>query len=235
MERVPEHIAVIMDGNGRWASDRGLPRSEGHYRGVESLKKLIQALPDYGVSCLTVFAFSTENWARPEWEIRTLLVYFHQFLEQNLLEMHEKGIAIRFIGETEPLDEMTLDAMQRAERLTQFNRLLHLTIAFNYGGRQEIVQAVRKMLDSGSCENGALSAKSLAEYLYTSGLPDPDLIIRTAGEQRLSNFLIWQSAYAEFLTVPVCWPEFDEQCLQAALLEYQRRTRTYGSLERSTV
>jgi undecaprenyl diphosphate synthase len=230
---VPRHVAIIMDGNGRWAAARGLPRGEGHRRGVEALRRTVGAAGDLGIGILTIFSFSAENWSRPVAEIRELMALLRRFIRHDLADLHRKGVRVRVIGERESLDAEIRRLLDEAEELTKNNEKLVLVVAFNYGARQEIARAARRMaaaVAAGDLAVSAVTADKLASYLDAPDLPDPDLIIRTSGEQRLSNFLLWQAAYSELVFVPTYWPDFDRAALESAISEYHRRERRFGGL-----
>jgi undecaprenyl diphosphate synthase len=230
---VPRHVAIIMDGNGRWAAARGLPRGEGHRRGVEALRRTVTAAGDLGIGILTIFSFSAENWSRPMAEIRELMALLRRFIRHDLADLHRKGVRVRVIGERETLDVEIRRLLDEAEELTKNNEKLILVVAFNYGARQEIARAARRVaaaVAAGDLAVGAVTADKLASYLDAPDLPDPDLIIRTSGEQRLSNFLLWQAAYSELVFVPTYWPDFDRAALESAINEYHRRERRFGGL-----
>ena len=230
---VPRHVAIIMDGNGRWAASRGLPRGEGHRRGVEALRRAVQAAADLGIGFLTIFSFSAENWSRPAAEIRELMALLRRFIRHDLADLHRKGVRVRVIGERESLDAEIRRLLDEAEELTKNNEKLVLVVAFNYGARQEIARAARRMaaaVAAGDLAVSAVTVDKLASYLDAPDLPDPDLIIRTSGEQRLSNFLLWQAAYSELVFVPTYWPDFDRAALESAITEYHRRERRFGGL-----
>src|SRR5215469_11767623 len=213
---VPRHVAIIMDGNGRWAAARGLPRGEGHRRGVEALRRTVRAAGDLGIDFLTIFSFSAENWSRPPAEIRELMGLLRRFIRHDLADLHRRGVRVRVIGEREGLDPDIRRLLDEAEELTKDNSRLVLVVAFNYGARQEIARAARRMaaaVAAGELAVSAVTADRLASYLDVPDLPDPDLIIRTSGEQRLSNFLLWQAAYSELVFVPTYWPDFDRAAL----------------------
>ncbi|MEA2946962.1 MAG: undecaprenyl diphosphate synthase [Alphaproteobacteria bacterium] len=230
---VPRHVAIIMDGNGRWASARGLPRGEGHRRGVEALRRTVRAAGDLGIGFLTIFSFSAENWARPPAEIRELLGLLRRFIRHDLADLHRNGVQVRVIGERETLDPDIRRLLDEAEELTKDNDKLVLIVAFNYGARQEIARAAQRMaaaVAAGDLAVSAVTADKLASYLDAPDLPDPDLIVRTSGEQRLSNFLLWQAAYSELVFVPTYWPDFDRAALESAITEFRRRERRFGGL-----
>jgi undecaprenyl diphosphate synthase len=230
---VPRHVAIIMDGNGRWAAARGLPRGEGHRRGVEALRRTVRAAGDIGVGILTIFSFSSENWSRPPAEIRELMTLLRRFIRNDLADLHKSGVRVRVIGERENLDPEIRSLLEEAESLTRGNDKLILVVAFNYGARAEIARAAQRMaaaVAAGDLAVSAITADKLASYLDAPDLPDPDLIIRTSGEQRLSNFLLWQVAYSELVFVPTYWPDFDRSTLEGAIAEYNRRERRFGGL-----
>jgi undecaprenyl diphosphate synthase len=230
---VPRHVAIIMDGNGRWAAARGLPRGEGHRRGVEALRRTVRAAGDLGIGFLTIFSFSAENWSRPPAEVRELMGLLRRFIRNDLADLHKNGVQVRVIGERENLDVEIRRLLDEAEELTKGNDKLVLVVAFNYGARQEIARAAQRLaaaVAAGERAAGAVTADALASYLDAPDLPDPDLIIRTSGEQRLSNFLLWQAAYSELVFVPTYWPDFDRSTLESAITEYRRRERRFGGL-----
>jgi undecaprenyl diphosphate synthase len=230
---VPRHIAIIMDGNGRWAAARGLPRSEGHRRGVEALRKTVRAAGEIGVSYLTIFSFSSENWSRPPDEIRDLMGLLRRFIRNDLADLHRSRVRVRVIGERDGLDIEIRRLLEEAEALTKDNDKLTLIVAFNYGGRQEIARAAVQLatkVKMGEIEPQAITAELIAQNLDAPDVPDPDLVIRTSGEQRLSNFLLWQAAYSELVFVPTYWPDFDRAALEDAIAEYHRRERRFGGL-----
>src|SRR5437588_8746558 len=234
---VPRHVAIIMDGNGRWAAARGLPRGEGHRRGVEALRRTVRAAGDLGIAFLTIFSFSAENWSRPATEIRELMGLLRRFIRHDLAELHRSGVRVRVIGERENLELEIRRLLEEAEELTKRNDKLVLIVAFNYGARQEIARAAQRMaaaVAAGDLPVTAITAEKLANYLDAPDLPDPDLIIRTSGEQRLSNFLLWQAAYSELVFVPTYWPDFDRSTLEHAISEYRRRERRFGGLVAKT-
>ncbi|MCO5066029.1 MAG: isoprenyl transferase [Rhizobiaceae bacterium] len=227
----PAHVAIIMDGNGRWAKARGLPRAAGHRAGVEALRATVRAAPDLGVEWLTLYAFSSENWSRPQSEVSDLMGLLKLFIRRDLAELHKAGVRVRIIGAREGLEQDILALLREAEVLTAGNDRLNLNIAFNYGGRDEIVRAARKLADAargGEIEPSAITAERFAAELDTSGMPDPDLIIRTSGEMRLSNFLLWQSAYSELVFMPCYWPDFGAQHFEEAIRTFSERDRRFG-------
>lgn len=229
----PHHVAIIMDGNGRWAAQRGLPRGEGHRRGVEAVRNTVRAARDLGIGILTIFSFSAENWTRPRSEILDLMALLRRFIRNDLADLHRNNVRVKVIGERASLEPDIARLLEEAESLTRANTGLMLVVAFNYGARQEIATAARRLAEdvaAGRLQPGAITADLLASHLYTSDLPDPDLVIRTSGEQRLSNFLLWQAAYSELVFVPLYWPDFDRAALEGAIAEYQTRERRFGGL-----
>ncbi len=234
---VPQHVAIIMDGNGRWAASRGLPRVEGHRRGVEALRKTVRAAGEMGIRCLTIFSFSSENWQRPVSEVRDLMGLLRLFIRKDLVELHGNGVRVRVIGERQSLDPDIRRLLEEAEDLTRANTSLLLVVAFNYGARDEIARAVQRIaagVASGAVKPGAITEEMIGQHLDAPDIADPDLIIRTSGEQRLSNFLLWQAAYSELVFTPVYWPDFDRAALEAAIEEYRRRERRFGGLAART-
>ncbi|MFM8323177.1 MAG: isoprenyl transferase [Chloroflexota bacterium] len=228
-EVIPSHIAIIMDGNGRWAVARGLPRLAGHRAGTENLRRVIEACIEFGIQYLTIYAFSTENWGRPEDEVHGLMKIFEEVIDNELQQLHDQGVQVRHIGRLDRLDPLFRQKVLHAVEYTHENTRLVLNVAFNYGGRDEIVNAIQHMLKDG-LQADEISAEVVNRYLFTAGVPDPDLIIRTSGELRGSNFLIWQGAYSEWYFPPVYWPDFDREQLRLALEEYGHRERRYGRL-----
>ena len=234
---VPRHVAIIMDGNGRWAAERGLPRAEGHRRGVEALRRTVRAAGEIGIRYLTIFSFSAENWSRPASEIGELMGLLRRFIRNDLAELHKSNVRVRVIGERVGLDPDIERLLVEAEELTKNNDGLTLVVAFNYGGRQEITRAARRIAEEvarGRLKPADITAETVGGLLDAPDVPDPDLIIRTSGEQRLSNFLLWQSAYSELVFVPTYWPDFDRAALEAAIREYQQRERRFGGLVAKT-
>jgi undecaprenyl diphosphate synthase len=230
---VPCHVAIIMDGNGRWAAARGLPRAEGHRRGVEALRRTIRAAGEIGVKYVTIFSFSAENWSRPASEVGELMGLLRRFIRNDLAELHQSNVRVRVIGERDGLDPDIGRLLVEAEDLTKGNDGLVLVVAFNYGARQEITRAVRRIVDQvaqGHLKPDSIAMETVARFLDAPDIPDPDLIIRTSGEQRLSNFLLWQAAYSELVFVPTYWPDFDRAALEGAIAEYHRRERRFGGL-----
>jgi undecaprenyl diphosphate synthase len=233
----PQHVAVIMDGNGRWAAARGLPRAEGHRRGVEALRGIVQAAHELGIVYLTIFSFSSENWSRPASEIGDLFGLLRRFIRNDLATLHRDGVRVRIIGERAGLEPDICALLSEAEELTRENARMNLIVAFNYGSRQEIARAARRLaceVSEGKRDPASIDADALGQYLDVSDIPDPDLIIRTSGEQRLSNFLMWQAAYSELVFVPMHWPDFDKAALENAMAEYARRERRFGGLAAKT-
>jgi len=226
---IPVHVGIIMDGNGRWARARALPRLAGHRAGVENLRRVLRAAVELGVPIVTLYAFSTENWRRPKKEVRGLLNLLREALKNEVDELHKNGVQLRHIGSLDPLSEDLKEQIHAAVELTKNNDQLIANIAFNYGGRQEIVNAVQQIVKAGYAPE-EINEDLISEHLYTASLPDLDLIIRTSGEMRVSNFLIWQGAYAEYYIAPVFWPDFDKNEFYKALLEYSQRDRRFGGL-----
>lgn len=229
ISRVPHHVGIIMDGNGRWAQARGLPRLAGHKAGAENIRRVLIAATDLGIRVLTIYAFSTENWGRPADEVAGLMTLLGQVIRRETKSLHANGVCIRHSGRLEGIAPNLAQQIQDAIALTCNNQRITLNVAFNYGGRAEIIDAVRHIMRDGHAPE-EVTEELLSDYLYTGGLPDPDLIIRTGGEYRLSNFLLWQSAYAEYYATPTFWPDFDETELATALVEYNRRERRFGKV-----
>lgn len=227
-ENLPKHIAIIMDGNGRWAQSRFMPRISGHKQGVETVRGVIKACMERGVPYLTLFAFSSENWRRPNEEIDSLMQLFLTALEQEITKLHENGICFKVVGDLSKFDSKIIESIQIGEQLTAENNRLTFTVAANYGGRWDIMQAVRKMLAQSSELPLNIQEESLAQYLALSYAPEPDLFIRTGGEYRISNFLLWQLAYTELYFTNTLWPDFDEHELELAIQSYQQRERRFG-------
>jgi undecaprenyl diphosphate synthase len=229
---VPQHIAIIMDGNGRWARSRGLPRLAGHRAGTENLRRIIEACVEFGVKYLTIYAFSTENWGRPEDEVEGLMNIFDDVFDRELAELHRQGARLRHIGRIEGIRPSMQEKINKGVELTKDNQKLTLNVAFNYGGRDEIIYAVQSMLRNG-IKPEEVTAEKFEEYLFTTGIPDPDLVIRTSGELRVSNFLLWQSAYAEWVFPDTYWPDFGREELLKAIQEYASRERRFGMVTSS--
>ncbi|MBM4423526.1 MAG: isoprenyl transferase [Chloroflexi bacterium] len=228
-ENIPAHVAIIMDGNGRWAKQRGLPRVAGHRAGTENLRRVIEACVEFGIRTLTIYAFSTENWRRPAEEVNGLMTIFEDVIDRELPQLNKNGVQLRHIGKLEGLKPAFAQKVREAIQATSHNSTLILNVAFNYGGRSEIVEAVRRMVAEGLPAD-SITEEALAAHLYTGGQADPDLIIRTSGEMRVSNFLIWQGAYSEYYVAPAYWPDFDKEQLRLALEEYANRNRRFGGL-----
>lgn len=226
-ERVPYHLAVIMDGNGRWAKARGLPRVAGHRAGVENLRRVLRACSEFGIRILTIYAFSTENWGRPPAEVHGLMNILETVIDRELKQLHANGVQLRHIGELSGLAEGLQRKVKEAIALTRNNDQLVLNVAFNYGGRQDLIQAVQRIMREGIPPE-EVDETLINYYLYTAGQPDPDLIVRTAGEMRLSNFLLWQASYSEYYSTPVYWPDFDRNELLKALNHFAHRERRFG-------
>jgi undecaprenyl diphosphate synthase len=227
--RIPQHVAIIMDGNGRWARARNLPRVVGHRAGTDNLQRVLRAATEFGIPALTIYAFSTENWARPEEEVSGLMALLGEVLERELKNLHANGVCIRHSGRLEGISPRLQRAILDAVAQTSNNRRIVLNVAFNYGGRAEIVDAVRTIMRDGFTPD-QVTEELISKYLYTGDLPDPDLVIRTGGDYRLSNFLIWQAAYAEYYSTPAFWPDFDEAELAAALTAFSGRERRFGKV-----
>ncbi len=230
---VPAHLAIIMDGNGRWAQKRGLPRAMGHKKGAETVKEITRACGELGIKYLTLYAFSTENWQRPPEEVDTLMGLLRDYLKSDLKEIQENGVRIRFIGERYMLDSDIAGQMEKLEKETAANNKMTLCIALSYGSRQEIIAAARKiaaMAKAGQISPEDIDIKMFSDMLYTRDIPDPDLVLRTSGEQRVSNYLLWQLAYAELFFTPTLWPDFTKAELEAVLTDYSNRERRYGKV-----
>jgi undecaprenyl diphosphate synthase len=230
-DEAPRHVAIIMDGNGRWANRRGLPRSIGHRKGVEAVRRTVRAAIELGIPYLTIYSFSSENWSRPPEEIDDLMGLMKRFIRRDLAELHQSGVCIRIIGERDNVDPELLALIDEACQLTRDNQALTLIIAFNYGSRAEIAKAARRLAEAvaaGRLAPGDVTAEALGNALDTQGIPDPDLLVRTSGEMRLSNFLLWQSAYTEFVFLDACWPEFGRELLEEAIARFRARERRFG-------
>lgn len=234
LRKIPTHVAIIMDGNGRWAASRGLPRLAGHQAGTENLRRVIRACVEFEVRYLTIYAFSTENWGRPTEEVEGLMHILEDVIDRELAELHTEGVQLRHLGHLDPLNPSLARKVLEAIELTRDNNRLILSLAFNYGGRDEIACAIRKMITDG-LRPDEINDETIGRYMFTAGMPDPDLIIRTSGEMRISNFLIWQAAYAEWYVTPVYWPDFDKEELRKALQAYAARDRRFGRLNSSCV
>ena len=234
----PAHIGIIMDGNGRWAKARGLPRSAGHRAGVEALREAVRSAGDLGIGWLTVYAFSSENWSRPASEVSDLMGLFKLFIRRDLAEIHRNGVRVRAIGARQGLSRDIAALLEEAEALTRDNTAMNLVIAFNYGGRDEIARGARQIAveaAAGRLDPETVDEHLFAGYLDTKGIPDPDLVIRTSGEQRMSNFLLWQSAYSELVFLPCYWPDFNRTHFREALDRYASRERRFGGTDARTV
>ena len=232
--RLPQHVAVIMDGNGRWAKSQGKPRIMGHQQGVDTLKDLLRCCKDWGIPALTAYAFSTENWGRPQVEVQFLMTLFERVLRRELQEMKQENVKIRFVGNLEDLPDSLRQEIARSMEDTQYNQGIQFTVATNYGGRHEIIQACRAIaskVELGYLNANQISEELFEEHLYTQGIPHPDLLIRTSGEMRLSNFLLWQMAYAEIYVTPTLWPDFNRAEFHKALVTYQQRDRRFGKVK----
>jgi len=232
-ELLPQHVAVIMDGNGRWAKRQGLPRFMGHKRGVDALKDLLRCCQDWGIQALTAYAFSTENWKRPQEEVDFLMTLFQRVLRQELREMVEENVQIKFVGNLQDLPQSLQQEISRSMEETKDNRGIQFSVATNYGGRQEILQAcqaIAKQVQQGLLQPDEINEQVFESHLYTAGITDPDLLIRTSGEMRLSNFLLWQMAYGEIYITDALWPDFDRAEFHRALCAYQQRERRFGKV-----
>jgi undecaprenyl diphosphate synthase len=233
----PRHVAIIMDGNGRWAARRGLPRSAGHKAGVDALRRAVKAAADFGIEYLTIYSFSSENWSRPAAEVSFLLDLLRRFIRQDVAELHRSGVKITVVGNRADLEPGIVSLLDDAERLTCKNCKLNLIVAFNYGSRQEIgraMVAIARRVESGEISTADISPELISLNLDTAGIPDPDLLIRTGGEQRISNFLLWQCAYTEFVFVDEFWPDFNHEIFARALDEFRLRDRRFGGIEAQT-
>ncbi|ALG71635.1 UDP pyrophosphate synthase [Azospirillum thiophilum] len=236
-QKAPAHVAIIMDGNGRWAKARGLPRTAGHKKGVDAVRRTVEAARELGIGTLTIFSFSSENWRRPEEEVSDLMGLLRFYLRSEVAELHKAGIRLRVIGDRARLSDDINRLIVNAEDLTAANRVMTLVVALSYGSRLEIVQAARQLVEdvaAGRLSPGAIDEGALSARLYTADIPDPDLIIRTSGEKRISNFLLWQAAYAEFVFVDTLWPDFTKCDLEAAIEEFHRRERRFGATTAGT-
>ena len=231
---LPQHVAIIMDGNGRWATSRHRPRIFGHRQGVKTVRRIVEDASEMGLRCLTLYSFSTENWTRPKTEVDALFALLRQYVEDDLATLHARGVRIRILGSRQGLTSELLNTIHEVEHTTRENAAFSLNIAFNYGGRDEIVRAARRAAAAGE-DMASLTEAQLGRYMDTIGLPPVDLVIRTSGEKRVSNFLIWQAAYAEFVFTDVLWPDFRREDLARAIAEFQRRERRFGSLQDASV
>jgi len=231
---IPKHIAIIMDGNGRWAKERNLPRTQGHRAGIKRIREIVKAANEFGIKVVTFFTFSTENWSRPKKEVGMLMGYLDNFLTSEIKDLDKNNIRVIVIGRDRPIPEYLLNKIQKAEARTENNTGMVVVLALNYGSRQEIIDAVKKFTESameGKTNLEDLDVESFNNYFYTAGLPDPDLLIRTSGEMRLSNFLLWQISYAELYFSKKYWPDFGRQELEKAIMEYQKRERRFGRID----
>jgi undecaprenyl diphosphate synthase len=234
----PRHVAVIMDGNGRWAKARGQPRIAGHRRGADAVRRTVTAAVELGIEYLTLYGFSSENWRRPQDEVSELMRLLSFYLRAEIAELHKQGVRLRVIGQRDRLPNDTVQLIENAERLTGDNTRLHLTVALSYGGRDEIVAAARRLAERaqrGEFPASAIDETMFADHLFTSGLPDPDLLVRTSGEKRISNFLLWQCAYAELVFIDTLWPDFSKPDLENAIREFHGRERRFGATVGSSV
>lgn len=234
MDRIPEHIGIIMDGNGRWAKAKGYPRTVGHKAGVETIRRILKEAQRLGVKYITLYAFSTENWKRPKEEVGALMKLLVQYFRSELNELHENGVVVNTIGDISKLPKECIEEIKKAKEKTKNNTGIVMNLALNYGGRDEIVRAVKllaKDVAEGKISEDEIDEKSVEKYLYTAGMPDPDMIIRPSGEQRLSNFLLWQCAYSEFWYSDINWPDFTEKDLRRAIFDFQNRDRRFGGIK----
>ena len=234
MENIPKHIAIIMDGNGRWAKAKNLPRALGHKAGVETIRRIIKEADRLGVKYMTLYAFSTENWKRPKDEVSTLMKLLVQYLKEEISELHEKGVVINVLGDSSKLPKDCIDEIQKAKEITKNNTGIIMNVALNYGGRDEIIRATRaiaEMVALGEIKPSDIDNEMFENHLYTKDMPDPDIIIRPSGEQRLSNFLLWQCAYSEFWYSNINWPDFTEEDLRRAIYDFQNRDRRFGAIK----
>lgn len=229
IETSPQHVAIIMDGNGRWARSKGLPRLMGHRAGTDNIRRIVHACVENDVKYLTLYAFSTENWNRPDAEVQGLMRILAEVIQRETPELHREGVQILHLGHMDGVPQALQNAIKYALETTKDNTRLILSVCFNYGGRDDIVRAVRELVASG-VEPQSITEDTISQHLFTAGIPDPDLIIRTAGEMRLSNFLIWQAAYAEYYSTPTYWPDFDKDSFYEAIAEYSRRLRKFGGI-----
>ncbi len=233
--KLPKHVAVIMDGNGRWAKQRGLPRIEGHRRGANTLKEMLRYCKDLGIETLTAYAFSTENWGRPTGEVNFLMGLFERLLQKELREMEEEDVCINFIGDLSPLPASLQDEMRRSIERTKNNQGVFFNVAINYGSRHEMIkacQAIAEKVQQGELASNEIDESTISQHLYTSSSPDPDLLIRTSGEMRLSNFLLWQLAYSEIYVTDTLWPDFDSEQFDLAIESFQQRDRRFGKVKK---
>lgn len=229
LTKIPLHVAIIMDGNGRWAAQRGLPRLAGHRAGTENLRTIISAAADFGVKYISFYAFSTENWKRPDGEVKGLMRLLSEFIDREMMKLHEQGARLLHIGHLEGLGPTLEKKVRDAIELTRDNKTITVTLAFNYGGRDEIITAIKQML-SEDIPTDEVNEDLVSKYMFTAGIPDPDLVIRTSGEQRTSNFLTWQSVYSEWAFPKAYWPDFGKEALLETLIEYSQRDRRFGGI-----
>lgn len=235
--RLPKHIAIIMDGNGRWAKERGLPRVNGHRAGMKSVKTIVKLCGELGIKVLTLYAFSTENWTRPKEEVNILMDILHRYLHREIEELHQNNVKFHFIGKTDELPQLVQQDLKRAKEKTCNNTGLLLNVALNYSGRLDIIEAVKKLIldiENKKCRKEDVNESMFEKYLYTVSLPEPDLLIRTSGEMRISNFLLWQIAYTELYITPTYWPDFSRKHLLLAIIDYQKRERRFGGILEKT-
>jgi undecaprenyl diphosphate synthase len=234
--KIPRHVALIMDGNGRWAEARGLPRSAGHKAGIDALRRALRAAADFGIEYLSIYSFSTENWKRPKTEVDMLMSLLREYIQRELAEIHKNNIQLRIIGHYELLPNEVRQDLDEAIELTSRNTGMVLSVALNYSARTELVDAfnkIRKGIHEGTMPDEEITEETISKHLYTQGLPDPDLLIRTSGEMRVSNFLLWQIAYSEIWVTETCWPDFKRRDLLQAVIDFQKRERRYGGLGRN--
>lgn len=234
IDKLPQHIGVVMDGNGRWAEARGLDRRDGHKAGVEALRRMVRIAGDLNIQYVTVFSFSSQNWGRPRREVDFLMSLFERYIESDLAELHAQGVRVRMLGRREGLSDKICRMIDRAESLTAENAAMNLQIAFNYGGREEMADAASRLAQravNGTLDPASINVDVMNAEMLTAGMPDPDLIIRTSGEYRLSNFMLWQSAYSEFYYSDVLWPDFDREDLLDAIRQFGNRERRFGLLK----
>jgi undecaprenyl diphosphate synthase len=229
-DNIPRHVAIIMDGNGRWAKQRGLPRLAGHRAGTENLRAIIRASAEFGIQYLTLYAFSTENWSRPRAEIDGLMRILSDVIDREMGELHKEGARLVHIGHLDGLSNVLQNKVRQAIEMTKDNQRITIVLAFNYGGRDEIITGIKQMLEDG-VDPEIVDADLVSQYMFTKDLPDPDLVIRTSGEQRTSNFLTWQTVYSEWYFSPVYWPDFDKEELRKAIEDYNKRNRRFGGLQ----
>lgn len=233
MNNIPKHVAIIMDGNGRWAKSRNLPRSMGHKAGVETIRRIIKEADKLGIEYMTLYAFSTENWKRPKDEVSTLMKLLVQYLKEEINDLHSNGVVVNVLGDISKLPKECIDEIKKAKEKTKNNKGIKMNVALNYGGRDELIRAIQLIVKDekeGKVNIDSLNETLVNNYLYTANIPDPDIIIRPSGEQRLSNFLLWQCAYSEFWYSNINWPDFKEKDLRKAIYDYQGRNRRFGGV-----